>query len=147
MSSTDSDHMRQAVIFDRQNVSTSSGRSSGFLTYAVDGHPLNVGYSASSTARYTALSLPDGRSIGDGGGFGWACFLRENIHFMEFYYSASSSTGVTLASMTVTIYYQAVDRATLRAAKRAAKKNGDSVSRIAMEAIRKYAEKYYREVK
>ena len=28
----------------------------------------------------------------------------------------------------------------------AAKKNGDSVSRIAMEAIRKYAEKYYREV-
>ena len=49
--------------------------------------------------------------------------------------------------MTVTIYYQATDKAILKAAKRAAKKNGDSVSRIAMEAIRKYAEKYYREVK
>ena len=48
--------------------------------------------------------------------------------------------------MTINIYVARADKAILAAAKRAAKKHGDSVSRIAMEAIRKYAEKYYREV-
>ena len=52
-----------------------------------------------------------------------------------------------IIAMTVHLYVAPADRLALKAAKRAAKKNGDSVSRIAMEAIRKYAEKYYREVK
>jgi hypothetical protein len=52
-----------------------------------------------------------------------------------------------LMYVTINIYVARADKAILTAAKRAAKKNGDSVSRIAMEAIRKYAEKYYREVK
>ena len=47
----------------------------------------------------------------------------------------------------LTIYTSPADQKILKAAKRAAKKNGDSVSRIAMEAIRKYAEKHYREAK
>jgi hypothetical protein len=47
----------------------------------------------------------------------------------------------------LTIYTSPADQKVLRVAKRAAKKNGDSVSRIAMEAIRKYADKYYREAK
>lgn len=40
--------------------------------------------------------------------------------------------------MTVTIYYQPVDRKMLKQAKKMAKENEDSISRVAVEAIRGY---------
>ncbi len=49
--------------------------------------------------------------------------------------------------MTITIYAPPADQAVIKLAKRIAKQKKDSISRVAMDAIRKYADKHYQVVK